>query len=272
LFEVDPPKYSPLVAFDNVITTPHLGASTEEAQVNVAIALAYQIIDALKGGTISNAANIPAIDLAEWRELKPYYDLSEKLAGFAHQLAGDTRTQNVRISYSGEVSSKKTEALTLVMLKTLLEKATPERINFVNAMLIAKERSIEVTESKTSDTSEYTNLLTLSLITSDTTISISGMSTGLGEARIVDINGYRVDIAPTGNLILFFNRDVPGVLGKVSTILGNDSVNIAGLTNGRKAPGDDAVTIISVDNEVPPDSLAAIAAIDGLHDVRVVKM
>lgn len=98
------------------------------------------------------------------------------------------------------------------------------------------------------------------------------MLTGLGEARIVDINGYRVDIAPTGNLILFFNRDVPGVLGKVSTILGNDGVNIAGLTNGRKAPGDDAVTIISVDNEVPANSLAAIAAIDGLHDVRVVKM
>lgn len=272
VFEVEPPKDSPLLGFDNVITTPHLGASTEEAQVNVAIALAYQIIDALKGGTIANAANIPAIDLAEWRELKPYYELSEKLAGFVYQLAADVRIQNVRISYSGEVATKKTQALTLVMLKTLLEKATPERINFVNAMLIAKERGIEVTESKTSDTSEYTNLLTLSLLSSGSPLTVSGMITGLGEARIVDINGYRVDIAPTGNLILFFNRDVPGVLGKVSTILGNDGVNIAGLTNGRKAPGDDAVTIISVDNEVPPNSLAAIAAIDGLHDVRVVKM
>lgn len=272
VFEVEPPKDSPLLGFDTVITTPHLGASTEEAQVNVAIALAYQIIDALKTGTISNAANIPAIDLAEWRELKPYYELSEKLAGFAHQLSADARIRNIRISYSGEVATKKTEALTLVMLKTLLEKATPERINFVNAMLVAKERGIEVTESKTSDTSEYTNLLTLSLQSSDTTLTISGMLTSIGEARIVDINGYRVDIAPAGNLILFFNRDVPGVLGKVSTILGNDGVNIAGLTNGRKAPGEDAVTIISVDNEVPPNSLSAIAAIDGLHDVRVVKM
>lgn len=272
VFEVEPPKDSPLLGFDNVITTPHLGASTEEAQVNVAVALAYQIIDALKGGTISNAANIPAIDLAEWRELKPYFDLAEKLGSFAAQLSADLRLKSIRISYSGDVASKKIQALTLVIVKSLLERATPERINFVNAPIIARERGIEVTESKSSESTDYTNLVMLSLITSETAISLSGTLTSFGEARIVEINGFRVDVVPSGNLLLFFNRDVPGVLGKVSTILGNDGVNIAGLTNGRKGPGEDAVTIFSVDNEVPANSLIAIAAVDGLHDVRVVKM
>jgi D-3-phosphoglycerate dehydrogenase / 2-oxoglutarate reductase len=272
VFEVEPPKDSPLLGFDNVITTPHLGASTEEAQVNVAIALAYQIIDALKGGTIANAANIPAIDIAEWRELKPYYDLCETLAKFSSELLSSSRFKKIHVGYSGDVTTKKTQALTLVILKSLLEQATPERVNFVNAHVVAKERDVEIAESKTTDSVEYTNLITLTLASEETTITLSGMLTAQGESRIVDINGFRVDIAPVGNLIIFFNRDVPGILGKVSTILGNDGVNIAGLANGRKAPGEEAVTIISVDNEVPPNSLQAISGIEGLHDVRVVSL
>jgi D-3-phosphoglycerate dehydrogenase len=272
VFEVEPPKDSLLLGFDNVITTPHLGASTEEAQVNVAIALASQIIDALKGRTIANAANIPAVDLAEWRELKPYYDLAEKLGSFAAQLADDLRITHIRIAYSGDVSSKKTTALSLVILKSILERATPERVNFVNAPLIAKEQGIEITESKTSDAADYTNLISLSLQTSDTDITLSATMTGFGESRIVEVGGFRVDVVPEGNLILFYNRDVPGVLAKVSTILGGDGVNIAGLTNGRKGPGEDAVTIITVDTVIPQSSLSAIAEVEGLRDVRVVRV
>ncbi len=270
VFEVEPPIGNPLLEFDNVIVTPHLGASTEEAQVNVAIALAHQIIDALNGRTIANAANIPAIDLAEWRELKPYYDLCEKLGRFASQLISGDRIQSVRIIYSGDVATKKTAALSLAILKSLLEGATPGRVNFVNAPVIAKERGIEVTESKTTDASEYTNLISLHLTTPTGSHTLGAMLAGSQESRIVEIDGYRVDIAPIGNLILFFNRDMPGILAKVSSILGEAKINIAGLTNGRKSVGGDAVTIISVDSDVKDSVVTEIQIIPDLRGVRVI--
>lgn len=272
VFEVEPPKDSPLLGFDNVITTPHLGASTEEAQVNVAIALAYQIIDALKGGTISNAANIPAIDLAEWRELKPYYTLCEKLGSFASQLAGGRRITHIRIGYSGEVAAKKTSALSLVLLRSSLERMTSERINYVNAPLIAKEHGIEVIESTTTVASDYTNLISLVLHTVEGDITLSATLTGNEQSRIVEIGGFRVNLIPEGNLIVFYNRDTPGILASVATILGDQAINIAGLTNGRKTAGGDAVTVVACDGDIPLATIELIQQLPTLRNVHVVRL
>lgn len=272
VFESEPPTGSPLLSFDTIITTPHLGASTEEAQVNVAVALAYQIIDALKGRTIANAANIPAIDLAEWRELQSYYELCEILGKFASQLSGNNRITQIRISYCGDIASKKTSALSLVLLKSVLEPITPERVNFVNAAVIAKERGIEIIESSTTLAADYTNLISIVLHTVAGDLSLSATVAANDELRIVEIGGYSVNLIPRGNLILFNNRDIPGILASVAAILGKDGINIAGLTNGRKSVGGEAVTVIVCDGDITSKTIEEIRSIPALENVHVVRL
>jgi D-3-phosphoglycerate dehydrogenase len=271
VFEVEPPTGSPLLSAPNIIVTPHLGASTEEAQVNVAIALAKQIVSALKYDTISNAVNIPPMGGDDWKEIKPHFALAEKLGSFAAQLAG-AHVSSVRIMFAGEVTKMKTNALTLAMLKELLTAGYSESVNLVNAKLLADELGMQVTETTSSDASNFTSLIRIAVATGKESHTLAGTTTPSGECRIVDIDGHRVDIVPTGNLILFFNLDVPGLVAKVSVILGNANVNIAGITNGRIAPGGDAVTIIGVDDEVSEEVLSRIAAIEGLRNVRVIKL
>ncbi|MFI5263193.1 MAG: phosphoglycerate dehydrogenase [Candidatus Kapaibacterium sp.] len=295
VFSKEPPTDNPLFAFPNFIATPHLGASTEEAQVNVAIVVAKQIVDALRGKTIYNAVNVPAVDAEQWEHLMPYYELCGKLAAFLSQ-GSQTKIDSIHITYSGEVTKQKTQALTLSILKNFLARFIQEHVNDVNAPVLAKERGIQVTESTTDHFGSYTNSIDVEIssgtashsvrgtllsdgtariveIASGVTLqSVRGTLLGDGRARIVEIDKYRVDISAEGTLLVFFNPDIPGILGKVSTILGNAGVNIAGLANGRIQPGADAVTIINVDNSVPDSALKEISAITGLRGVRLVKL
>ncbi len=271
VFSKEPPTDNPLLALPNFIATPHLGASTEEAQINVAIVVAKQIVEALRGKRIYNAVNVPAVDAEQWEHLRPYYELCGKLAAFLSQgLQG--KIDSIHITYSGEVNSQKTQALTLAILKNFLAQFIQEHVNDVNAPVLAKERGIQVTESTTDHFGSYTNSIDVEIASGSASHSVRGTLLGDGKARIVEIDKYRVDISAEGSLLVFFNPDIPGILGKVSTILGNAGVNIAGLANGRLTVGADAVTIINVDNEVPESALKEISAIGGLKGVRLVKL
>lgn len=271
VFSTEPPLDNPLLEFPNVIATPHLGASTEEAQINVAIVVAKQIVDALHGRTIFNAVNVPAIDAEQWKYLHPFYNLCKKLATFLSQVSHE-RIKAIHITYSGDVAHQKTQALTLVVLQNLLSPYYQENVNYVNAPVLAKERGIEVTESTTEHFGNYTNTIFIQVDLEGSSHSIRGTVLTDGSVRIVEIDSYRVDISAEGMLLMFFNPDIPGILGKVSTILGNAKVNIAGLANGRVETGSLAVTVINLDSDVPPDALQEISGIEGLSTVRLIKL
>jgi len=271
VFSKEPPTDHPLLKFPNFIATPHLGASTEEAQSNVAKVVAKQVIEALQGKQVSNAVNIPAVGAEQWEALKPYYSLCEKLAAFLSQGIHD-RIDAIHITYSGEVTRQKTPALTLAIIKNLLSSRYQENVNDVNAPILAKERGIKITESMTEHFGSYTNSILIQIDSGKKSHSIRGTLLSDHTPRFVEIDNYRVDISAEGTLLVFFNPDVPGILGKVSTVLGNAGVNIAGLANGRNEPGKEAVTIINIDNEVPENALKEIAGIQGLKDPRIVKL
>ena len=271
VFSKEPPTDNPLFDLPNFIATPHLGASTEEAQINVAIVVAKQIVEALHSRTIFNAVNVPAVDAEQWEHLRPYYELCGKLAAFLSQ-GSQGKIDSIHITYSGDVTKQKTHALTLAIVKNFLAQFIQEHVNEVNAPVLAKERGIQVTESTTDHFGSYTNSIHVEIIIGTNSHSVRGTLLSDGSARIVEIDKYRVDISAEGTLLLFFNPDVPGILGKVSTILGNAGVNIAGLANGRIHAGADAVTIINVDNEVPSAVIGQISAIEGLKEVRLVKL
>jgi D-3-phosphoglycerate dehydrogenase len=271
VFEKEPPGEHPLFTSARAVVTPHLGASTEEAQENVAVALAQQVLDALKGRTIANAVNIPAIDAAEWQRIRPYYALAEKLGTFMAQYANG-KYRNIRIEYAGEVADRKTQAITLVLLVQLLRPIVGEEVNYVNAPIIAKDHGIEVTESTRTESTDYQTHVRIEAGDDNAKHSISATLASTGEPRIIEIDGFRVDITPAGNLILFFNRDVPGILAKVATILGNAKINIAGLTNGRIEVGGDAVTVITVDNDVNPKIIDEIRSMTNVQHVQYVEL
>lgn len=271
VFESEPPGDHPLFNFPNVVVTPHLGASTEEAQENVAVALAQQVVDALKGRTIANAVNIPAIDAAEWQRIRPYYRLAEKLGSFMAQFA-EGKYHHVRIEYAGDVADLKTQAITLVLLAELMKPITGDDVNYVNAPVFAKEHEIEVTESTRTDITDYQTLVRIVASDEVERHTLAATLSSNGEPRITEIDSYRVDVKPEGNLILFFNRDMPGIIAKVAALVAGANINIAAITNGRIAPGEDAVTIISVDSEVSEATIEQFEAMSELRGVRAIKL
>jgi len=269
VFTEEPPTGNPLLDVDNIIVTPHLGASTEEAQVNVADVVARQIVDALKGRTIANAVNIPSISAELWKEISPYYVLAGKLGGFAAQYVGQG-LKGIEVQYRGDMTKVKTSALTPVLLKELLSPSFPDSVNLVNAPLLAKERGIAIKEV-TGGEGFFSTSIVLSTESADGKHSIEAALSGT-EARIVGIDGFRVDIRTAGTLLLFFNKDTPGMVGKVGTVLGDAGVNIASLTNGRSEKGGEALSVFSLDGEVSDAVVKKVGAIEGLRGVRVVSL
>ena len=269
VFTEEPPTGNPLLDVDNIIVTPHLGASTEEAQVNVADVVARQIVDALKGRTIANAVNISSISPELWQELEPYYALAGRLGAFSAQFLGN-QIKGVEVHYRGEMAKQKTQPLTPVIIKELLSPSFPESVNLVNAALLAKERGISIKEVNGGD-GFFSTSIVLEAETATGKHSIEAALSGT-EARIVGIDGYRVDIRTSGTLLLFFNKDTPGMVGKVGTVLGEAGINIASLTNGRSAKGGEALSVFSLDSAPEPGTLKKLEAIDGLRGVSLVNL
>jgi D-3-phosphoglycerate dehydrogenase len=270
VFITEPATENPLFGHPNVICTPHLGASTNEAQENVALQVAEQMSDYLTRGAISNAINFPSITAEEAPKLKPFIALAEKLGSFAGQLT-DTGIKEVRITYEGEVASLKIKALTAAAIAGVLRPQLQD-VNVVSAPIVAKDRGIAIEEiTRSDDDSDFESLITLTIVTDEQERSISGTVFHDGKARIVAIKGIKVDAEFGPAMIYVTNEDKPGFIGRFAGLLGEASVNIATFALGRDGKGGSAIALVEVDGDVPAGVLKAIQALPGVKQAKALK-
>ncbi|MBI4597561.1 MAG: phosphoglycerate dehydrogenase [Candidatus Omnitrophica bacterium] len=270
VFEEEPPKDNPLFKLSKVVCTPHLGASTQEAQLNVAIEVAKQVADALLGRGIRNAVNMPSVDAKTLQVLQPYIILGERLGSLASQLAG--QIAEVRVTYVGEVTSHDTSPVTLAILKGILQPMVGENVNYVNASLIAAERGVKVVEAKASRMEEFANVLALEVLSDGKTLTLQGTLSARRQPRIVKIDKYFVEATPEGYMLILKNQDKPGLIGSLGTLLGAAKINIAGMTNGRDEPGGTAITVINIDNAIPPKVMEQVKKLKHVLDAKLIKL
>jgi len=271
VFTTEPlPEDHPFRKLDNIILTPHLGASTSEAQEGVAKEVAEQIVDALSGRVIRNAVNAPSVDPAVLEQLRPYIDLARRMGKFIAQFIS-TPAKKFRVYFSGSVLDYPTAPVTTAALVGFLEPITEFTVNFVNAAPIAHERGIEVVELKSTELHGYANLITVEVVGEDGSRNwVGGTIFTRDRARIVIINDKSFDVVPEGYLIVIENRDVPGIVGSVGTLLGKHNINIAQMTWGRTAQGRDAITVINVDQEVPRHVLDELAKLPNILSAKLI--
>jgi len=271
VFEKEPPLESPLLNMDNVVVTPHLGAATEEAQINVAIDIAKQVIDALTGKGVRNAVNVPYIDPEVYEILAPYFTLGEKMGSFQAQMAGGPIT-NVKIEYRGDITSHELDQLTVSILKGMLTPFLKETVNFVNAKVLAKERGIRVEEIKSTQLEDFANLISVEVTSDGKKCEIWGTLFAKNDPRIVKVEDFYVEIVPEGYILVAHNYDKPGIIGQIGTILGKNEINIASMTFGRTQKGKDAITVLNVDAAVSPNVLKEIETSKNIKDVKLIKL
>ncbi len=271
VFETEPPKPSALLALSSVITTPHLGASTEEAQIAVSVDVAQSVADFLLGRGIKNAVNVPAMDPEIWEQIRPYIQLAEKLGSLEAQLM-EGQILQVDIRYHGQVADYDTTPMTLAVIKGLLTPILAENVNYVNASVLAKERGIKITESKSSSASHYTNLIQVDVKTDKKKISVAGTLFTREDTRIVMIDDFDVEAVPEGYILLIGNNDVPGIVGQIGTLLGSNKINIAGMTLGRDKPGGRATTLLKIDSAIPDQVMQEIRKAKNILGAKLIKL
>lgn len=270
VYAQEPPVGSPLLELSNCITAPHLGASTRDAQINVGIEMAHQVVDVLSGGPVRNAVNIQQVDPEVFQEIAPYLILAEKIGSLHAQLtAGGMEEIEIRIS--GEIAGYEVTPFTVAVLKGMLA-AIDQVVNYVNAPFIAKERGINIVENKQAKEEDFANLITVTAKTDVKTSQIAGSIFQKNDARIVAIDGFRIDATPQGDMLFISNIDKPGILGKIGTILGKNKVNIAGLQMGRKAIGGKQLIVLNVDEPLPESVLQEVSSQEEVLDVNLVKL
>ena len=271
VFEQEPLSAdSELLKLDNVVTTPHLGASTEEAQVNVAIEVAQIVRDALLGKGIRNAANYPCMEAEVCKIIEPYVNLAEKLGAFASQLA-EGRIQELNITYAGEIIKHDLASLTMALVKGVLYPIMQETVNFINSVGLAKGRGIKINEVKSSEEEEFVNLVQVDVKTDKETRKILGTLSANKQPRIVKIDEYYLDLSPVGEMIFIRNWDKPGLIGSLGTLLGKHNINIAAMTFGRDMPGGKAISVLNVDSDVSSEIQDKIRKLENILTVKVIK-
>ncbi len=272
VYETEPLGDSPLKALGKeVILTPHLGASTTEAQVNVAIDVAEQIRDVLLGLPARSAVNIPGLGPDVLEELRPYMQLAETLGNLVGQLAGG-RVESLNVRLQGELATNKSQPLVVAALKGLLSQALRERVNYVNASIEAKERGIRVIETRDASLRDYAGSLHLEAKGSLGEHSVTGALLGDGEIRLTDIDEFPINVPPTQHMLFTLHRDMPGIIGKLGSLLGSFNVNIASMQVGRKIVRGDAVMVLSLDDPLPDGILAEIIKVPGIRDAYTVTL
>ncbi|OPX20138.1 MAG: phosphoglycerate dehydrogenase [Desulfobacca sp. 4484_104] len=254
VFEQEPPVGSPLLIMGNVICTPHLGASTEEAQKNVAVAIAEQVADYLLTGTIKNAVNAPAVSGEMLAQARPYLTLAEALGSFQAQII-EGPIDSVAIDYIGEVSKLETKPLTHSLLKGLLYPVMHDEVNYINAPSIAKSRGIHLTEAKIESAEDFTTLIRLSVRSGTQQYSVAGTIFGKYEPRLVRINEFRLEALPEGHLLFIYNTDRPGVIGSIGTTIGKHNINIARMQVGQEKERGQNVILLTTDTPITPECL-----------------
>jgi len=272
VYEKEPtPPDNPLLALDNVVCVPHLGASTVEAQVNVAIDVVDQVIDVSRGEPARAAVNIPAMKPAVLAKVKPFMPLCEKIGKVCSQLASGS-ISGLEITYQGEVSNLDTSPLTIAVLKGIFDSILEYPVNFVNAPIVAKERGLKVVESKTPESPDFANLITVTIKSENGCISVGGTTfSGFGD-RIVRIDEFTIDMELSGYMLIATHTDKPGIIGSVGTILGKNKINIAGMDVGRQSIGGKAVMVLTVDTSIPESVISEITKTDGISTAKLVKL
>lgn len=268
--EEPPPPDHPLIKLEQVVTTPHLGASTDEAQLNVAIAVAEQMVDYLTRGIVRFAVNVPSVSPELLSVLRPYLTLAEKLGSLQVQMAASLPKQ-VHIEYAGEVTQYDVSPLTLAVLKGILTPMMESSVNYVNAPVVARERGIKVVESKSNRAGDFASSIIVRVKTKDKETEIAGAIFGSNNPRIVKVDSFYLEAVPEGYILILHNRDVPGVVGAVGTLLGARGINIGGLELGRQKGGN-AISFIHVDNAIPKATLQELRNLPNIVSAQLVKL
>lgn len=272
VYEAEPPKDSPLLTLDNVVLTPHLGASTTEAQESVGTEVAEQVADVLSGGTIRNAVNMPTIDAKVLAVLQPYLTFGERMGRLVAQLA-PRRIERLAIEFCGKAGELETSPIVRSVLKGFLESAEGGDVNYVNAPVIAEQLGIHVEQIKSTDPIDYAELINVRAMVDGQAASLSGTFYGsVNNPRIVRINDMPVEAVPAGVLFIMHNQDRPGVVGWIGTIMGKNGINIAGMSLGRDKQGGTALTVLNLDSAPTDQVLAEIRKDKDILDVKVAKL
>jgi len=273
VYENEPPdKSHPLFDhYNDLVYTPHLGASTEEAQTKVSVAIAEQVIDYFVNGVVRHAVNMPSISLENLKVIRPYISLAEKLGSLQGQVCRGA-VQEVRILYDGEVSGFDTSTLTVAAMKGFLTPIMDLVVSYVNAPILARERGIKVIESKSSEAQDFTSLITLKVKTSTGDNQVSGTIFGREEPRFVRVNGFSIDVIPEGLLLICENYDKPGFIGGMGTLLGKIGVNIGQMHLGREGIGKRAICFFNIDSPVPDEVIKEISRLPDIISVTQVSL
>jgi D-3-phosphoglycerate dehydrogenase / 2-oxoglutarate reductase len=266
VFEEEPAKTNILFGMPQVICTPHLGASTTEAQENVAVQVAEQMADYLTTGAVTNALNIPSMSAEDAAKLKPYLQLVDQLGSFAGQLT-ETGLKQVKIDYEGKAGALNTKPLTAVAIKGLLAPMT-EGVNMVNAPVIAKERNIEVSSTSHDRAGDYNTLVRITVVTEKRTRTVTG-TLFADHPRIVEVNGIKLEAGLGKRMLYINNDDKPGFIGSLGTVLGKAGINIAYFHLGRNEAGSEAIALVEVDQPVSPEVLADISKLPSVKQVKM---
>jgi D-3-phosphoglycerate dehydrogenase / 2-oxoglutarate reductase len=264
VFETEPPGDSPLVAHERVICTPHLGASTKEAQTNVAVAVARQIIDFLTDGTVINAVNMPSVTGEVLERIGPYLTLAERMGCLQAQLVKGP-IKEVVVEFQGDFKDMDLSPVATAVLKGILTPVVKDDVNFVNAQVMAQQRGIKVTETSSSESDYYVNQITVRAITTEMTSVVSGTIFGKQDPRIVKIDKFRLEMIPHGHMALIQNIDKPGSIGEIGTTLGSHHINIGRMQVGQEEEGDRNIIFLTTDTPIPE------AVVEELQQLSLVK-
>ncbi len=278
VFVQEPLKNSPLAAMDNVVLTPHVGGSTNEAQEAVGVQIAQQVKAYLKDGVIQNAVNVPSVSREEYVKLQPYIVLAERLGAFLAQVS-EGSLEEISIRYSGSISEWKTELIRNAAVKGILNQSLEEKANLVNAAAIADSRGLKLPEERKPKTSGGAdNVLTIQLQTAQEKHLVKGAVLHGSEPRILHVDGIEVEAPLESNLIYMRNADVPGVIGRVGTILGELKINIANFSLGRRTEEEvggqprEAIAVVHVDGNVPPAVVAELKKLPAVRQAKAIKL
>ncbi|MGM7685303.1 phosphoglycerate dehydrogenase [Cytobacillus sp. Hm23] len=271
VYEVEPPTNPQLIQLEQVITTPHLGASTKEAQLNVAAQVAKEVVQYLQGQPVSSSINLPTLSKDVFDKIKPFYELAKKMGTILSQCMHEP-VKEISVAYSGSVADLETDFITKSLLSGFFKPRVDSTVNEVNASMIAKERSITVGEKLISDTNGYSNSITVTVHGEDKSFEIKGTNIKDYGPRIVSLNRFVIDFHPVGNLVYIQHTDKPGVIGRVGKILGDLEINIATMQVGRKEVGGEAIMMLSFDKPLDEEMIATLATLDDIVSIRKIDL
>ena len=259
VFETEPPENVELLAHEHVICTPHLAASTKEAQTSVALQVAEQVGEVLMDKVIRNAVNVPSVEPEVYKILRPFLNLAERMGRIQAQMS-EGQLERITVECRGDVTAHPSSAITAAVLKGIMETISDEAVNFVNAPVFAQERGVAVDELKSSEHEDFTSLGTVVYKTNQGERILSGTLFGKSDPRLVRLDEYQFDAIPEGHMLFCVNKDTPGIIGRVGSVMGLHEVNIAQMSCGRQQVGGLALTILNVDSRIADEVLAQILA------------